>query len=241
MKTLFSLLTLIGLLGGAALANTALIMFYYWSSFTDPMASRFSLPLYLVFTFAVVTAGATLARRWRAVPVLLGGLALVAVVAGASRFAMPLYSHTGIDEIEWERRFVEARPRVNRLILTNKSTLPWLLLKIPSILVGRSHLVADRMEENFREGTFQKILVMQSFRPTTAEGNYQMEPSDRLPKGFKIETLAERRFGTKLARISRVVAVTLPPAPAVPAKTGPGATAATAAPATRTAAGPANP
>lgn len=205
------------LVGLGALANTGLIMFYYWSSFNDPMASRFALPLNLVFVFAVVAAGAALGRRWPAVAAVLGGLAVVATVTATSRFAQPLYSHTGGDEIEWEKRFVAARPPGPRLIVTNKSTLPWLLLKTPSILVGRARLVADRVQFNLRESMFREILVMQSFRPTTPEGDYAMVPEDKLPKGFELEYLAERRFGTKLTRISRLVSLTLPPAAEKPA------------------------
>ncbi|HVT72646.1 MAG TPA: glycosyltransferase family 39 protein [Lacunisphaera sp.] len=200
------------LLGLGAIANTVLVMFYYWSSFNDPMASRFCLPLYLVLTFAVVAAGAACGRRWPVVPRALTGLALVAAVIAASHFALPLYSHTGIDEIEWERRFVAGRGPGTRLIITNKSTLPWLLLKTPSILVGRAGLVADRVQEQLEENTFTEILVMQSFRPSTPDGDHQLVPEDKLPKGFAIEPLAERRFGTKLTRISRLVSVTLPPA-----------------------------
>ena len=205
------------LVGLAAIGNTVLIMFYYWSNFSDPMASRFSLPLYLVLAFAVVFAGAVLGRRWPALLVLLMGTALLAVVTATSRFAEPLYSHTGIDEIEWERRFVAARPPGPKLILTNKSTLPWLLIKTPSILVGRANIVADRIQAQLQDGFFTEILVMQTFRPTSADGDYEMNPSDRLPKGFEIELLAERRLGTRITRISRLVAVTLPAARGEPA------------------------
>ena len=205
------------LIGLAALGNTVLVMFYYWSNFSDPMASRFSLPLYLVLAFAVVVAGAALGRRWPALPAWLMGTALLAVVVATSRFAEPLYSHTGIDEIEWERRFVAARPPGPRLILTNKSTLPWLLIKIPSILVGRANIVADRLQAQLQDGVFTEILIMQTFRPTSADGDYQMNPEDRLPKGFAIEQLAERRLGTRVTRISRLVAVTLPAARGEPA------------------------
>jgi hypothetical protein len=200
------------LLGLGAVANTVLVMFYYWSSFNDPMASRFALPLYFVLAFAVVGAGAALGRRLPAIRGLLAGLALLAVVAATSRFAQPLYSHTGIDEIEWEKRFVAARPPGQRLIITNKSTLPWLLLKTPSILVGRARLVADRVQSGLQESLFQEILVMQSFRPTTADGDYAMVPEDKLPPGFTLKSLAERRFGTKVTRISQLVGVDLPPA-----------------------------
>jgi hypothetical protein len=202
------------LVGLAAIANTTLIMFYYWSSFSDPMAARFSLPLYLVLTFTIVLAGATLRQRLPFLPMALTGLALLAGVTASSRFATPLYSHTGIDEIEWERRFVAARGPGTRLILTNKSTLPWLLVKTPSILVGRAGLVADRVHAQLEEATFAEILVMQSFRPTTADGDHELNAADRLPKGFAVEFLAERRFGTKITRISRLVAIDLPTSPA---------------------------
>ena len=205
------------MLGLGAVANTIVIMFYYWSSFNDPMASRFSLPLYLVFAFAVVTAAFALSRRWPVLRPLLGALALIATVCATSRFAQPLYSHTGIDEIEWESRFVAARPPGPKLVLSNKSTLPWLVQKIPAILVGRTYLVVDRVQASLEDSLFREIIVMQSFRPTTPDGDYQMNPEDRLPKGFVLEFLAERRFGSKLTRISRLVAVNPPVAPAAPA------------------------
>ncbi|MEI7800422.1 MAG: hypothetical protein WCI28_09535 [Opitutaceae bacterium] len=138
------------------------------------------------------------------------GLALLAVVTATSRFAQPLYSHTGIDEIEWEKRFVLARPPGDRLILTNKSTLPWLLLKMPSILVGRGQLMAERLQYHLQAGTFQEVLVMQTFRPTTAEGDHQLPLADQLPNNFTLQLLAERRFGTRITRISRLTAVELP-------------------------------
>jgi hypothetical protein len=205
------------MIGLAIAANTVLIMFYYWSSFTDPMASRFALPLHLILVFAVVTVGQILRERWPLVSVLLSVLAVLAVVTAASRFAQPLYSYTGVEEIEWEKRFVAARPPGPRFVITNKSTLPWLLRKIPSILTGRCGLVADRLQHQLQESTFREILVMQSFRPTTSQGDYQMVADDRLPKGFELEYLTERRFGTKITRISRLVAVNLPPAAAPPA------------------------
>jgi hypothetical protein len=199
-----------------AVANTILIMFYYWAGFNDPIAARFSLPLYLVLTFAVVAAGAQLVRRWPGTGILLALVAVLATVDATNRFAQPLYSHLGIDEIEWERRFVAARPPVPRLVITNKSTLPWLLEKTPSILNGRARLVADRVKYQLEEGGLGEILVMQTFRPATVDGDHQISPEDRLP-GFQLELLAEKRFGSKITRISRLVAVTLPPAPAGPA------------------------
>ncbi len=202
--------TALVLLGVAACANTVLILFYYWSNFTDPMASRFSLPLHFAFVFAVVAAGAALARRWPVVPRVAVGVACVALAIATSRFGQSLYSHTGIDEVEWERRYVASMPVAPRIVITNKSTLPWLLQKTPSILIGRAGIVADRLKFHLDAGTFRDVLVTQSFRPSAADGRHQLVPEDMMPAGFRLEPLAERRFGTKITRISRLVELEVP-------------------------------
>ena len=198
------------------LINTALVMFYFWSSFTDPMAARFCLPLYLLLVFAAVLLAGWLDRRMPASAVLF-------LVAGASilgysvpKEARHQYSHLGIDEVEWEKRYVAARPYGERLILTNKSTLPWLLQKTPAILLNRARLVADRLRYQLDEPTFREILVTQELRPTTVEGEHQIVSDDFLPATYHLELLAEKRFGTKIARISRLVAVDVDPAASPP-------------------------
>lgn len=212
-------------------ANTILVLFYYWSNFDDPMASRFCLPLYLLMAFAVVLLAADLPRRWPAMQVLLLVAGLWGVASATGKFGHHYYSMLGIDEYEWQKRYVNARFPATRLIVTNRSTLPWLLQKTPSILVDRARLVADRLHEQLEEPTFQEIIVLQSLKPTSEEGDFQLAPGERLPPWFKLELLAEKRFGMKLSRISRLVAVDLPagwqspvktPAPAKPgAKDGP--------------------
>ena len=106
---------------------------------------------------------------------------------------------------------MNALPPGPRLIISNKSTLPWLLEKKPSILIGRARLVADRLAHQLHEPDFREILILQGARPTTIAGDFEIVPEDRLPDGFKVELVAEKRFGTKLARISRLVALELPP------------------------------
>ena len=117
------------------------------------------------------------------------------------------YSRLGIDEIEWERRYVAALPPAQRIILANNSTIIWLLDKTPSILLNRARLVADRLRYQLGASNFQEILVLQGLRPTSPEGFHAIVPEDRLPDSYHLETLTEKRFGTKIARISRLVAV----------------------------------
>ncbi|MES1167783.1 MAG: hypothetical protein ABUL61_01300, partial [Oleiharenicola lentus] len=118
--------------------------------------------------------------------------------------------HLGNDEIAWEQRVVAARPSAPRLIVTNKSPLPWLIDQTPAILLDRARMVADRLAEQMHMPEFSEILVTQGARPTSLEGDYELPPEEVLPAWFHLEPVAERRFGTKLARISRVVAIDLP-------------------------------
>lgn len=201
--------------------NTVLVMFYYWSSLTDPLASRLSLPFYLVLAFAVVALAARFDRRIPASFILVGCMSVFTLGVTTGHAAQHLYSHLGIDEVEWEKRYVAARPPGDRLVISNTSTIPWLLEKIPSILLGRTRLVADRLKYQLERHTFAEILVFQAYRPSTPEGDYELVPEDRLPPGYETELLAEKRFGTKLVHVSRLVSVTIPPSSATMPKTIP--------------------
>jgi hypothetical protein len=195
------------LFGLVICANTVLVQFYFWGSFADPMASRFSLPLCVLAAFAAVLFVQWLDRRRPVTPWLLGLAAVVFLAFSIPRQARHHYSHLGIDEIEWERRFVAARPPADRLVITNKSSLPWLLDRTPAILVPRARALQDRLRHHLARGTFGEILVMQTLRPTSVRGDHQIVPEEELPPGFKLEFVAEKRFGTKLARISRLTAI----------------------------------
>lgn len=197
------------------IANTVLIMFYYWSKFDDPIASRFSLPFYLTLAFAAVLLIGHLDRKVHASPVVLVILCLYTLGVSAPQMGYHLYSHLGTAELSWESRYVAARPPGNRIVITNKSTLPWLLEKTPSILINRARAVADRLQYQLREHTFSEILVIQTLRPTTAEGDHQLLADEKLPPGFHLELLVEKRFGTKLTRISRLMAIDDSALPAV--------------------------
>ncbi|AOS44538.1 hypothetical protein Verru16b_01601 [Lacunisphaera limnophila] len=196
------------LFGAVICANTALIQFYFWGSLSDPMAARFGLPLCVLLAFAVVFLARWLDRRLPATPWLLALLAVAFLGFALPRQARHHYSNLGNDEIEWERRFVADRAPVSRLIITNKSSLPWLMEQTPSILLPRARILEDRLRLHLARRTFGEILVMQSLRPTNARGGHQLVPEEELPPGFALEFITEKRFGTKIARISRLVAVT---------------------------------
>lgn len=210
------------LFGGGIIAISTLMMFYYWAAFDDPMASRFALPACLLLVFCVVVAARAADRRWPASVVVIAAALVFTLGVSAPKQGYHFYSHLGNDELAWERRFVAARPPGTRLILSNKSTLPWMIDATPAILLERARAVADRLAEQMQLPDFSEILVTQSMRPTSADGQYELVPEEALPAWFQLEPLAERRFGTKLARISRVVAIHLPAGfqPSTPPVTG---------------------
>ncbi len=207
--------TVLGLLALGALANTGLLMFYYWSSFSDPMAARFALPLYLTLAFAAVVMISAIDRRWPVMRYVQAATVVFGLGVTTKLVGQHLYSHLGVAEIEWEKEVLGARPGSGqRFVITNKSTLPWLLEKTPSILVGRARLVQDRLAYQMAEGIFRDVYVTQTWRPTTPDGDHEMLPDDRLPPAFHLQPVAERRFGTRITRISRVVAIDPPSLPA---------------------------
>jgi len=198
------------LFGGGIVAITTLMMFYYWAEFSDPIAARFALPFYLLLILCIVVAAAWADRRVPASIVLLGAAGVFTLAVSAPKQSYHYYSHMGNDELAWEQRVIAARPPGTRLILSNKSTLPWMITRTPAILIERARAVADRLAEHLQLPDFTEMLVTQSMRPATADGQHQLVPEEELPSWFHLELLAEHRFGTKLARISRVVSIDLP-------------------------------
>jgi hypothetical protein len=57
------------------------------------------------------------------------------------------------------------------------------------------------------EGTFPEVLVSQVVRPPSAERDPAFHPDDQLLESFHLETIAEKRFGARWIRISRLLEI----------------------------------
>lgn len=198
--------------GAVIVGNLALLMFYFWGELDDPMVSRLSLPGYLLLALAAAAFLARLDRHGPATRVaLLLSLAAVPLIYGR---AVPKHTYTAHNlvaaELRWEMEWVRARGSADRIILTNKSSLPWLLDRTPALMLDHARERADEIRHQLGDSNFHEILVMQRLRPTSAQGDFAVQPEDRLPAEFRLETLAERRFGAGIDRISRLVAVDRP-------------------------------
>jgi hypothetical protein len=197
------------LFGAGIGANFVLLLFYYWSRLTDSIAARFALPLCVLFALVAAVLARRLDRRWPATRAAFLGTAVFLFVSAIPDMAHRFYTSQNLvmQEVDWEHDFVAARKAGPVLFISNKSTIPWILWKTPSLIIGVARQRGDQLRYHMAQGTFHEVLVAQALRPTTPQGRFGVDPDDVLPPNFKLELLAEKRFGGRMARLSRLVRV----------------------------------
>ena len=194
----------------AVLFNFVLLMHYYWGQLTDPLVSRLSLPLWIVFSIALAVVLSKMEVTGRKVlkPALAIAL-LVGLALHGRAAARHVYSQENLleQEIRWELDWVARRAARPPFVITNKSSLPWLLERVPAVLVISARGRGAAIDFHLRQPAPPEILVTQRMRPGSAAGGFVVDPADALPPEIQLECLAERRFGYSIARISRVTSV----------------------------------
>ncbi len=209
---------LVALVFGAGVAgNFAMVQFYYWSRLDDTVTSRFALPLTLMLALVAAVAVCRVNEHRPVLRPAFLGVGVFLLVSGLPAIAYRLYTTQNLvmKEIDWERDFVLARAPGPRLFISNKSSIPWVLWQTPSLIIGVARQRGEQLRYHLSQGTFSEILVTQALRPTTPQGNFGVDPDDVLPAGFHLEMLAEKRFGGRMERLSRLVSVD--PGASVPA------------------------
>ncbi len=208
-KLLDPTITTVGLFALAILANLSLLMAYFWGQLTDPIVSRLILPFTVLQGFAIVVV----LRRWSSShPTLInwvGGGALLFYLG----WGLPAAAHHReinqlTTELAWEQRAVSRMAPVSRLMLTDKTTLGWLMKELPTLSLVDAGTRADAIQFHLDHGTFKEVLVTQRYRPVNPEGEvFQVDPRDVISDRFVLEPVVERMVGARLVRISRVVEI----------------------------------
>lgn len=196
--------------------NLGLLLAYYWGDLTDPIVSRLSLPLHAMLAVAigvaVVEAERLSGRR------LLAGAVAGAVALYAAFGARPTQNLADLNLIEssmrWELSVVRALPPAERLVISEKSPLFWFAQGMGGTSCARAAQKHEGMAYHWRARSFQEIIVTQRLGPASVDGGWFIEADSRLPEGFVLEPLAEKRFGAKLQRVSRVIDIRPPVADA---------------------------
>jgi len=195
--------------GAGVLAHFIVLLFYWWARLDDRMASRFAFPICISFSLLAALLVRALERpRFPALRAGFAGLGIWLVSCGLPAISQRLYTDQNLvmQELDWEHAVVESQPGPVFLI-TNKSTIPFILWHIPAIITGQGAERAKQIRYHMREGTFREVLVAQALRPTSANGDMGVDPDDVLPDNFRMVTIAEKRFGGRVARISRLLAI----------------------------------
>lgn len=205
--------------GAGIVGNLALIMFYYWSRLDDTIASRFALPMYLLLALSAAWWLSWLgARRLPALRIATFGFGGWLLIWGFPVLAHRLYTSQNLvmQEVEWEHEQLLKRPG-SVLFISNKSTIPFVLWRIPTIINGVGRQRPAQISYHLREGTFREVIVAQALRPTSAKGEMGIDPGDLMPDNYRLEPIAEKRFGGRYARLSRLVSIDEVPASSTPA------------------------
>lgn len=203
----------VAVFGAAIVANLALLMCYYWGQLDDPIVSRLSLPFCALLALALGWAAVRPPAPWRqrAVAVAVVGPLLAYLSSGLRANATHFDLNLLMKEIAWEAEVVAALPPAPRLVLSNKSALAWIVRETPSIPLARARWRAPAVRFHLEHHTFEEVLVTQQLVPAGDDGVFQVSPRDRLPDHYVLEPVAERRFDTHRARISRVREIRLDP------------------------------
>ncbi len=204
--------------GAGIVGNLVLIMFYYWSRLDDTIASRFALPMCLLLALAAAWWIDRLdSRRVPALRLATFGFGVWLLVWGLPVLAQRLYTSQNLvmQEVDWEHEQLARRPG-SVLFISNKSTIPFVLWRIPTIINGVGRQRAAQIRYHMREGTFKEVIVAQALRPTSVAGQMGVDPDDIMPDNFRLEPIAEKRFGGRYARLSRLVVIEDRPADSAP-------------------------
>jgi 4-amino-4-deoxy-L-arabinose transferase-like glycosyltransferase len=186
-----------------------LLMGYFWGKFDDPVITRLSLPvhlLFLIFAWLVVP----MFPRTRAVWV---GLGLVAVgqIWAFSIPAMASHAYTlnyvHGREIEWRREFIRAHPSRDYLVI-DPNSIAWITHKVSSTPPLQARLRKEAILFHQRNRSFSEIYVFQRFDVNVETGGLQLVADFDPGPDYTLEAVVERRLHPfSLSRISRVVTI----------------------------------
>ncbi len=194
----FALLGLFGLLSS-----------YFWGRFDDPIITRLSLPVHLLFVFAVLLVLARMPRSRVLCYGLLGagfiqlwGWSLPATANHAYTLS---YVHGR--EVDWRREFIRSQPSRDFLVI-DPNSIVWISHLVSCTTPAEAIRRPEALEYNFRNRLFREFYVYQRFEVEDETGALRLDPDFDPGPAYVLEPVVERRFtALSLARISRVVSI----------------------------------
>jgi hypothetical protein len=191
------------------LANTIIAQCYYWGHWDDPLATRFSLPLQLMMTVAVlrVTREFLVQRLlpWQALFVAGAWIVLVAAPIDARRYVD--MGNVTCREYAWFHDYLAKKSPAETLSVMSSPIGP-ILQNYPAISFDHAKMSKWQIKACLEGEFYHEILVMQRFKIDEKTGKLFESGSSQLGDEFVLQTLAETHFRPNIiSRISRLVDV----------------------------------
>ncbi|MBL9214683.1 MAG: glycosyltransferase family 39 protein [Opitutaceae bacterium] len=227
IRTLPQLRTVSPPIGAASLVSLGLLalfgllMCYFWGKFDDPVITRLSLPIHLLFVLAlwlVVPSFPASAKVWRGLLIAAGVQIVALSIPSMASHAYTLnYVHGR--EVAWRREFIAQHPARDYLVV-DSSSIFWITHRVSSTPPLQARLRKEALAFHWRNRSFSAIYVYQRFDVDPASGQLKLLADFDPGPDYVLETVVERRLHPySLSRISRVVAIregdplAVPPAP----------------------------
>ena len=194
-------LSLLGLFG--------LLTCYFWGRFNDPIITRLSLPVHLLFVFVIWIVLARLPRARLIGACLIGAAALQLWVVSLPATANHAYSlsYGPGREVTWRREFIKDQGPRDYLVIDPNSVV-WISHQVSCTTPAEVRNRPEAIDYNFRNHLFKEFYVYQRFDVEDETGALRLDPDYDPGAAYVLETVAERRLSPlTLSRISRIVAI----------------------------------
>ncbi|HEY9155634.1 MAG TPA: hypothetical protein VIM69_10920 [Opitutaceae bacterium] len=189
--------------------NSLVMMFWFWSAWDDPMASRFS----LVLTFAFILSIMWLVKQWRLkkrIPrLVIWMLGVVCVVGGVPAAANSTASKNIITGREFEFLFhTLSKYQQEKTLIVGQGYIGAIINGYPAIPTPFANVAPWKVYRALHIQQYDNIVAMQRVNidpATMKEGPDQLA---KLSDDFVLETIDERRFRPDIiTRIVKIVGV----------------------------------
>jgi hypothetical protein len=191
----------------ACFSVAVLLLFYYWSSFMHPMASRFALYPYLGIAVLFVWVFGYIVKETPRIWLFLVPVLMMQIVV----FTVPSLRRGPYEKLlrepnnyGWSEGFVDSLPKKRRVILTYTSFLPWVLRDIHSTSINYINNAHSVLRDLWLKGSFEEWLIIQAY-DTNAEGLDVLTEASILPPEIETRRLMEYRKGHSLFVVSKIV------------------------------------
>ncbi len=186
----------------------ALMMFYFWGQFTDPVIRRLSLPTHLWLVVAVMTV-LTEFPQPRVVRTLLALAVLGILAQGVPSMAAHAYEQEYLAGLEtaWRREFIAEHTQKDYLVIDNDSIL-WIDHEVTATTVSAANTRRADLVFFMRNHAFSDIFVFQRYDIDPDTGKMTVRDGDGLGPDYVLETVkAERLMTLTQTRMSRLVEI----------------------------------